>query len=172
MHETGLWKVVRSVPFGQRAQPFFDRQHAADVPWVLGAALAIRRRAFDDVGGFDPGYFMYYEEVDLSRRLAAHGFATRFTPAASVAHVGGASTSKNRASMQRQMFRSLARYLRFERRGQRLMRLRLAVLAIACGRFARDVAMGSNGSIGSRAKHAGREWRSLVGDAVSGWRDG
>ena len=47
----------------------------APVPWLRGAALAIRRSAFDAVGGFDEDYFMYFEEVDLSRRLHAAGFA-------------------------------------------------------------------------------------------------
>jgi N-acetylglucosaminyl-diphospho-decaprenol L-rhamnosyltransferase len=35
------------------------------LPWLKGAALAIRRTAFDAVGGFDPSYFMYFEDADL-----------------------------------------------------------------------------------------------------------
>ena len=121
------------------------------VPWVLGAALAVRRRDFDAVGGFDPAYFMYYEEVDLSRRLAARGSLTRYTPAATIRHVGGASTDQNRAPMQREMFRSLARYTRRHGRDPGLVRLRLAVIAIA-------------------AAHIGRRgWRAIAGDAFRGW---
>ncbi|HEX2190634.1 MAG TPA: glycosyltransferase family 2 protein, partial [Longimicrobiaceae bacterium] len=49
-------------------------RRAAAVPWVLGAALAVRRSAFEEVGGFDEAYFMYFEEVDLCRRLASAGW--------------------------------------------------------------------------------------------------
>jgi GT2 family glycosyltransferase len=170
MNETGLWKLVRRMPIGERAKPFFEPRTASVVPWVLGAALAVQRQAFEDVGGFDEGYFMYYEEVDLSRRLAARGLRTRFTPHATVGHVGGASTTPHRAAMQRQMFRSLARYMRNHSRDQRLVRLRAVVLAIATARLARDV-VASTGSIGPRSRQAANEWRALVGDALRGWRD-
>lgn len=75
-----------------------DRPRA--VPWVLGAALAIRRLAFDAVGGFDPAFFLYAEEVDLCYRLAAAGWETHFTPAATVLHEGGASTGACRPEME------------------------------------------------------------------------
>ncbi|HYO15860.1 MAG TPA: glycosyltransferase family 2 protein [Thermoanaerobaculia bacterium] len=38
------------------------------VPWVLGAALALRREAFETIGGFDTSFFMYSEEIDLCWR--------------------------------------------------------------------------------------------------------
>ena len=44
------------------------------VPWVLGAALAVRRTAFEEVGGFDESYEMYFEEVDLCYRLSRRGW--------------------------------------------------------------------------------------------------
>jgi GT2 family glycosyltransferase len=70
------------------------------VPWVLGAALALRRDAFAAVGGFDPSFFMYSEEVDLSYRLAAAGWQTRFTPLAEVLHIGGASARQYTVEME------------------------------------------------------------------------
>jgi GT2 family glycosyltransferase len=139
------------------------------VPWVLGAALAIRRRSFDAVGGFDPQYFMYYEEVDLCRRLAATGTLTRFTPAATIGHIGGASTMLNRLPMQLEMFRSLARYMRLHGRDPGLLRLRLAVVATACAWFWRDVFTRSNGRASVRTRQSARAWRAIVGDAISGW---
>jgi N-acetylglucosaminyl-diphospho-decaprenol L-rhamnosyltransferase len=95
-------------------------REAAAVPWVLGAALAVRRSAFEDVGGFDEAYFMYFEEVDLCRRLADAGWETHFVPGARVAHVGAASTSQVRASMAVQHFRSTLRFYRTHCRGPRL----------------------------------------------------
>ena len=57
-----------------------------EVPWVSGAAALFRRTAFDAVGGFDPGIFMYGEDVDLSWRLRARGFQLRYAPRFAVVH--------------------------------------------------------------------------------------
>ena len=73
--------------------------HTRRVPWVLGAALAIRRSAYEAVGGFDESYHMYYEEEDLCYRLRRAGWEVHFTPAAEVIHLGGASTSQCRPEM-------------------------------------------------------------------------
>jgi N-acetylglucosaminyl-diphospho-decaprenol L-rhamnosyltransferase len=78
----------------------------AVVPWVVGAALAIRRKAFDDVGGFDESFFMYLEETDLCYRLGQRGWETHFTRRATVVHTGGASTRQYGTPMMVQLFRS------------------------------------------------------------------
>ena len=80
------------------------------VAWVTGAALAIRKSAFQSIGGFDPSFFMYYEEVDLSYRLHRAGWETHFTPAAEVMHVGGASTSQQRGPMYAQQIGAAIQY--------------------------------------------------------------
>jgi GT2 family glycosyltransferase len=172
VHETGLWKAVRSTRFGPRVQPFFELDAPAVVPWVLGAALAVRRCDFDAVGGFDPKYFMYYEEVDLCRRLAARGSLTRFTPSATIGHIGGASTAQNPSPMRREMFRSLARYMRRHGRDPGLVRLRLAVVAVASARFGRDILLRSSDPTRGRWRQSLSAWRSIVADAMGGWRDG
>ncbi len=63
------------------------------VDWVSGACLLVRRAAFDALGGFDTGYFMYAEEVDLCYRMRSAGWQTWYEPAAHVLHIGGASSS-------------------------------------------------------------------------------
>ena len=80
------------------------------VHWVMGAALAIRKSAFDAVGGFDPAFFMYYEEVDLSRRLHEAGWETHFAPVTSVTHIGGGSTMRDRARMYAQQIAAALQY--------------------------------------------------------------
>lgn len=87
-----------------------SHQHARAVPWVTGAALAIRKTAFDTVGGFDPSFFMYYEEVDLSYRLFRAGWETHFTPSTDVTHIGGASTSQQRGPMYAQQIAAAMQY--------------------------------------------------------------
>ena len=68
----------------------------SQVDWVTGAAVMLRREAVAEVGGFDPGFFLYFEEVDLMRRLGAAGWEIWTEPAARVMHIEGAATAQNR----------------------------------------------------------------------------
>jgi GT2 family glycosyltransferase len=78
----------------------------------LGACFVVRRAAAEAVGLFDAGYFMYSEEVDWFRRLAAAGWQIWSLPAATVVHHGGASTRQQPARMFEELHRSRDRYLR------------------------------------------------------------
>jgi len=77
----------------------WSHTYARVVPCVKGAALAIRREAFDAVGGFDESFFLYFEEMDLCHRLKAAGWQVHFAPVATVVHVGGASTMQYSTEM-------------------------------------------------------------------------
>ncbi len=67
-----------------------DRNRRADRPahadWVSAAFILGPRRAFESVGGFDPQYFMYVEDVDLFRRLRNAGVVCRWVPDVAVVH--------------------------------------------------------------------------------------
>jgi len=103
--------LVGRVPVLRKLYAASDpHDRARPVAWVTGAALAIRKSAFQGVGGFDPSFFMYYEEVDLSYRLHLAGWETHFTPAAEVMHVGGASTSQQRGPMYAQQIHAAIQY--------------------------------------------------------------
>jgi N-acetylglucosaminyl-diphospho-decaprenol L-rhamnosyltransferase len=69
----------------------WDHAEAADVDWISGACFLARREAWDDIGGFDPSYFMYMEDVDLCWRLGRAGWRVRYDPVAEVLHVQGVS---------------------------------------------------------------------------------
>jgi GT2 family glycosyltransferase len=56
------------------------------VPWVSGCCLLVRTDCFADVGGFDPAFFLYYEDVDLCRRAWARGWSVWYEPALSLVH--------------------------------------------------------------------------------------
>lgn len=59
--------------------------------WVSGVALLVRRSDFESVGGFDEDFGMYFEDLDLCRRLRALGKVVRRQPAASAVHGLGKS---------------------------------------------------------------------------------
>lgn len=59
--------------------------------WVSGGALLIRREVFWEVGGFDPAFFMYWEDVDLCYRVRQHDWRVVVVPAAPVRHQRGGS---------------------------------------------------------------------------------
>lgn len=69
------------------------------VGWLSGSCLLIRRSAFDEVGGFDDDFFMYFEDVDLGYRLGKAGWLNMYVPAAVVTHTGAHSTSADSARM-------------------------------------------------------------------------
>jgi N-acetylglucosaminyl-diphospho-decaprenol L-rhamnosyltransferase len=60
--------------------------------FVSGAAMLIDAASFRAVGGFDPGFFLFYEDIDLCLRANRHGLATVVDQRWRVAHVGGHST--------------------------------------------------------------------------------
>lgn len=77
------------------AQPFmadWDHGDSRPVDQVMGAFLLMRRRDFQAVGGFDRRYFLYYEDLDLCRRLRAAGLTVQFLATAQALHLGGGSS--------------------------------------------------------------------------------
>lgn len=64
---------------------------------VCAAAMLVRREAFEGVGGFDPRYFCFFEDIDLCFRLRLAGWRVLQAPDAIVAHVGGGVTSARSA---------------------------------------------------------------------------
>ena len=60
--------------------------------------MLVRRRAFDEIGGFDEGYFMYFEDVDLGFRLGKRGFRNVYDPSAEVTHSGAHATGRDGAA--------------------------------------------------------------------------
>ena len=80
MHYTGL-TYCRGA--NQSVQQF---QQATAVDAISGAAFAIRHTLFAQLGGFDPQFFMYVEDTDLSWRARLHGYCCWYTPEAIVKH--------------------------------------------------------------------------------------
>lgn len=103
--------------------------------WLSGACLLVRREAFDEVGGFDPGYFMYFEDLDLCRRLADAGWQSVYVPSAVVAHTGAHSTKRSRNAMLRAHHASAYRYLAGQYRGLRWLPVRIVLRVGLAARY-------------------------------------
>jgi GT2 family glycosyltransferase len=69
-----------------------ERGGSMVVDWVSGACMLIRRAAFEQVGGMDERFFLYWEDADFCRRLAQRGWQIVYLPAVTVTHVGGRSS--------------------------------------------------------------------------------
>lgn len=136
---SNLSAVVQHLPvMRERYLRSWRHDRVRVVPWVLGAALAIRREAFDAVGGFDESFFMYSEESDLCYRLHARGWQTHFTPEATIVHVGGVSTVQYRTTMAaRALTSTIDFYRRHYSRGQ-LLQLKLIMIVSMLAKMARD----------------------------------
>jgi GT2 family glycosyltransferase len=160
--ETGLHLVVRRIPWlRERSWRTWSHDRACQVPWALGAALVIRRSAFEAVGGFDEAFFMYGEEVDLCRRLAGAGFEVHYAPVTSVVHLGGASTAARAQAMQREYLVSKRRYLTRHESRPRARRVLFVMRAIVFVRLLRDAA---------RLRLVRGRKRAQMRGAVAGWR--
>lgn len=83
-----------------------------DAGWLSGSCVLVRRTAFDEIGGFDEGYFMYFEDVDLGYRLGTRGYRNVYDPSASAVHIGGQSTGGESARMVRAHHASARRFIR------------------------------------------------------------
>lgn len=76
---------------------------------VTAASIMVRREAFDAVGGFDEGYFLYLEDSDLCLKLRQAGWKVYFTPFAEATHEEHASSSK-RPDLNQIIEKSVARF--------------------------------------------------------------
>lgn len=122
----------------------YRRENEAPVPrdaeWLSGACILVRRTAFEQVGGFDESFFMYFEDVDLGERLLEAGYRNRYEPGAEVTHSGAHSTERSIGAMTKAHHDSAYRYLSKRYRGalnwpvRQLLRLGIAARSWAIRR--------------------------------------
>lgn len=123
VHENGRFQVSfgreRSA-FSELLQkvflnPYYRRvlrisKRAREVGWLSGACLLTRREVVEAAGLFDESFFLYFEDIDLCRRIRELGFKTVYIPSIRVTHVGGAATSADRWRSRLEYRRSQLRY--------------------------------------------------------------
>lgn len=86
--------VRKAFTKGAKADYAID-QGAIEVDWVGGMFMLFAAEAYRAVGGFDERYFLYYEDVDLCRRLRSRGHKVIYEPAVSVIHEARRASRRN-----------------------------------------------------------------------------
>lgn len=82
----------RSRFFAALDRTWADLAQPAEVDWVVGAFMILRREALAKTGVFDSRFFLYYEEVDLCRRVQSAGYRIQYWPDIVVTHLGNESS--------------------------------------------------------------------------------
>ncbi|MDR1323200.1 MAG: glycosyltransferase family 2 protein [Candidatus Margulisbacteria bacterium] len=101
----------KSKIFGKYNMSWFKHDREIEVDQPMGAALALRRSALDQVGVYDERYFMYFDEVDLCWRLKQAGWKIKFFPQVCVTHHWAQSTKQALFKMNKQWYISFQKYL-------------------------------------------------------------
>lgn len=115
---TGFLESTWLQPLAPRR--LLDRYYARDLPddaiaevdWVVGAALLVRREAYEQVGGFDEGFFMYSEEMDWCHRMKTAGWQVVYFPPARIVHHEARSSAQVPAATHIRFNTSKVRYFR------------------------------------------------------------
>ena len=104
------------------------------VDWVSGACMLARREPLIELGGFDPRYFLYWEDADLCRRLRSRGYHVRYAPRATAIHRVGHSSRTAQAAAVRAFHDSAYLYYATHVARQRLHPKRVLAGAILTAR--------------------------------------
>lgn len=94
---------------------------------LSGAAVMVKRSVFEELSGFDEGYFMHFEDIDLGYRIGLAGRTNVYDPSVRVEHSGAHSTRKHAAVVERAMTRSAIRFMGTRYPGARNAPLRVAI---------------------------------------------
>jgi len=120
---TVVGTIVRRTPLRLLFDPYrLQRRHyhlgespdgPVEADWMLGGFLVLRRAMLDELGGFDEGFFLYGEDIDLCYRAARAGWERWYVPAAVVVHEHQAVTDR-RLFTRRTLWhwRGIARFVR------------------------------------------------------------
>ncbi|CAN5890886.1 hypothetical protein BH23ACT11_BH23ACT11_25580 [soil metagenome] len=73
----------------------------AEVDWISGACMAVRREALETAGALDERFFMYFEDADLCRRARGSGWPVYYVPQVEVLHLTGASSRSKATAIWR-----------------------------------------------------------------------
>ncbi len=97
---------------GPQVERWVHQGEPLRVDWVTGAALMIPAKLFRELGGFDDGFFMYFEDADLCRRVRSLGRSVWYVPDVTIRHSRGGSADGRSGGVSVDYRRSQMRYYR------------------------------------------------------------
>jgi len=103
----------------------FDYDQPGEIDQPMGSALFFRKDAVVEVGGMDETFFLYFEEVDLCRRLRQADYSLWYNPRAAIIHFGGASTDQADARAMFWLLQSLLYYFKKHRGREKTARFKI-----------------------------------------------
>ncbi len=113
LSSTYMYKLFPKSRFwGRELMMYWDRSDVREVDVVSGTFMLVRREAIERVGMMDEAFFMYAEETDWCYRFRQAGYKSLFTPAASIIHLGGASSRQAASKMRLQLSASILYFLK------------------------------------------------------------
>ncbi len=90
-------RFPRSRFFGRADRTWANPMESAEVDWVPGAYSIVRAEVLKSIGFFDERFFLYYEEVDLCKRIKNAGYSIWYWPDIAIIHIGGESSRQIRS---------------------------------------------------------------------------
>lgn len=88
-----IFSYRSGLSFLQNNENFNTSDEIKDVAIIIGADFFVRRKIFNEIGGFDPSYFMYVEDGDLCYRICQQNYKIVSVPQAKIIHLQGKSSS-------------------------------------------------------------------------------
>ena len=89
--EPTIWHLIRNNFGFSASRKIWNSLKKREVDWVSGASLLVRRELFLKIGGFDEKFFMYFEDIDLCKRVRKAGYKVIYYPDFVIRHFGGKS---------------------------------------------------------------------------------
>lgn len=143
----GLWRLLRRHDFHMSSCDAPLRPTEVDA--ISGACMMVRRAAFLEVGGFDEGFFLHCEDLDLCLEFKKHGWSVVFNPSAIVLHGKGVCSRSRPVFVEWHKHRGMLRFYakHFKSRYPAILRafvgvavwLRFAMVAVGLGTLPRPL---------------------------------
>lgn len=160
----------------RRVRPGWDRsllvpqpRQMTTVAHVNGAAMLTSAEAFNRVGGFDEGFFVYFEETDLCRSYQEAGYEISFVPEATIVHHMGGSSGENEIGQSSPLH--LESMYRFYRKHYGRLYAGAAFIAALSGLTINAVLLRAAGALGgqlgrSRVARSAETWTKFTSRAL------
>lgn len=161
----GLYKLLPKRQRGERLLGYhWDHSHRLSARMISAAALLLKRKVLEDVGGFDERFHMYGEDNEFSLRMVRSGWLLLFEPKATVTHHAAKSSEKRWSELERR-----AMIYEGSFRLQRIHLSRSAVLANLITGYGLATLRGAWLTLRRRPREENRMIRRLYSDELRRW---